>query len=313
MGHRLFRPMFCPARRHWLRAWLSVCGGLALTRALSAQRPAPADDDTLRLTTELVLVNVTVMDEQGGYVRGLRPEDFIVFQDGAAQQIEHFSTGDAPFCAAVMIDASDSMRVKLRNAQAAAAHFQSLIRANDAVAVYAFSSAVEQIQDFSSSRTVVPRLWALRARGKTRLYDGLRVVIEALDARPEQRRAIVLISDGVDTASDAQPHAIARQAAQADVIVYAIDLHDARFPTRHPAEARHAAWLSDLATTTGGRYIKSPGGAHLAARFAEVIEELRAQYTIGFYPPNGYDGRTHTIRVVVRRPNVTWRARKNCA
>ncbi len=301
----------CPARRLWLQTWLGV-GGVALaTSRLRAQRPAPTEDDTLRLTTELALVNVTVMDDKGGYARGLRQEDFAIFQDGAIQKIEHFSAEDAPFCAAVMIDASDSMRAKLGRARAAAAHFQSLIRDQDAVAVYAFGSVVEQIQDFSSSRAVSPRLATARAGGRTRLYDGLRVVIEALDARPEQRRAIVLISDGADTASDTRPQLVARQASQADVLVYAIDLHDPRFPSRSPEDARHAAWLSDLATATGGRYFKSPGGEHLEARFGEVVAELRAQYTIGFYPPNGYDGRTHSIRVVVRRPNVTWRARKS--
>ncbi|OYT69954.1 MAG: hypothetical protein CFK52_12560 [Chloracidobacterium sp. CP2_5A] len=301
----------CPARRLWLRAWLGACGvALATSRPL-AQRPAPADDDTLRLTTELALVNVTVMDDKGRYARGLRQEDFAIFQDGAMQSIEHFSAEDAPFCAAIMIDASDSMRTKLRAARAAAAHFQSLIRATDAVAVYAFGSAIEQLQDFSSSRAVSPRLADMRARGRTRLYDGLRLVIEALDARPEQRRAIVLISDGADTASDTRPETVARQAAQADVLAYAIDLHDPRFPSRPPEEARQADWLSELAAATGGRYVKSPGGAHLEARFGEVVEELRAQYTIGFYPPNGYDGRPHSIRVVVRRPNVTWRARKS--
>lgn len=300
---------FCSARRVWLHRWLTAAGAAFITQARAVQRPAADDEDTLRLTTELVLVNVTVTDDKGRYVGGLRQTDFAVFQDGAAQRIEHFSAEDAPFCAAVLIDASDSMRAKLRGAQAAAAHFQSLTRADDAVAVYAFNSAVEQVQDFSASPTVAPRLWSLRARGKTRLYDGLRAAVAALDARPEQRRAIVLISDGADTASDARPETVARRAAQADVLVYAVDLHDPRFPGRHPEEARHADWLRALATATGGRYIRSPGGAHLTAQFAEVVAELRAQYTLGFYPPNGCDGRPHVIRVVVRRPNVTWRAR----
>ncbi|MFQ3639788.1 MAG: VWA domain-containing protein [Chloracidobacterium sp.] len=302
---------YSSARRRWLQTWLGACMGSLVAPRLLAQNPKSGEDDVLRLTTELVLVNVTVMDGQGNYVRGLRQEDFRIFQDGVAQRIEHFSAENAPFCAAIMIDASDSMRTKLRAARAAAAHFQSLIRADDAVAVYTFGSEVERVQDFSSARMVNPRLWELRARGRTRLYDGLRVVIEALDARPEQRRAIVLISDGADTASDTRPPAVIHAAAQADVLVYAIDLHDPQFPGRYPAEVRHAAWLAELATTTGGRYIRSPGGAHLETHFGAIVEELRAQYTIGFYPPQGYDGLTHEIRVLVRRPNVTWRARKS--
>jgi Ca-activated chloride channel family protein len=303
-----------PERRRWLQTWLAACGvglGCALGgRPLLAQRPtSPEEEDTLRLTTELVLVNVTVMDGQGKYVRGLRAEDFSLLQDGVPQRIEHFSADDAPFCAAVMLDTSDSMRTKLRRACAAAAHFQSLVRTNDAVAIYAFGSDIERLQEFSSSPTVTPRVWRLRARGKTRLYDGLRAVIEALDARPEQRRAILLISDGADTASETRAPAVVRTAAQADVLVYAVDLQNANFPGRHPEQARHAEWLAELAAATGGRYIRSPGGAHLEIRFQEVVEELRAQYTLGFYPPQGYDGQPHTIRVTVRRPRVTWRAR----
>lgn len=303
--------LLCPERRRWLRFWLLACGVGLGRNLLQAQQPTASEDDVLRLTTELVLVNVTVLDDQGRYVRGLRAEDFSLLQDGVAQRIEHFSAEQAPFCAAVMIDASDSMRTKLRSACAAAAHFQSLARADDAVAIYAFGSDIERLQDFSSSRTVTPRLWRLRARGKTRLYDGLRAGIEALDARAEQRRAILLISDGADTASETRAPTILRQAAQADVLVYAVDLQDANFPGRHPEQARHAEWLTELAAATGGRYIKSPGGAHLEMRFQEVVEELRAQYTLGFYPPQGYDGQAHTIRVIVRRPRVTWRARKS--
>lgn len=305
--------LFYPARRLWLQGWLATCGAAFLLPARATQRPTPADEETLRLTTELVLVNVTVLDSSGRYVHGLQLADFMVFQGGVAQKIEHFSAGDAPFCAAVMIDTSDSMRTKLRSAQRAAAHFQSLIQPDDAVAIYAFSSTVEQIQAFSAIRTVTPQVWSLRARGKTRLYDGLQAVIMALDARPERRRAIVLISDGADTASNVQPDTVMRQAAQADVLVYAVDLYDARFPSQEPEAARHGAWLMAMATATGGCYIKSPGGTDLTARFAEVVEELRAQYTLGFYPPNGYDGQTHGIRVRVRRPNVTWRARKSYA
>ncbi|MGQ9897987.1 MAG: VWA domain-containing protein [Acidobacteriota bacterium] len=300
-----------PERRCWLQTCLVACGVGLCADLFWAQRPARDEEDILRLTTELALVHVTVMDNQGKYVRGLRREDFSLFQDGVPQPIEHFSAEQAPFCAVVMIDASDSMRTKLRGACTAAAHFQSLARADDAVAIYTFGSTIERLQDFSSSPTITPRVWRLHARGKTRLYDGLRMGIEALDARPEQRRAILLISDGADTASETHAPTVLRYASQADVLVYAVDLENPNFPGQSAEQARHAAWLAELAAATGGRYIKSPGGVHLETRFQEVVEELRAQYTLGFYPPQGYDGRPHAIRIIVRRPHVTWRARKS--
>lgn len=269
----------------------------------------PEQEPTIRLESSLVLVNVTVTGNDRGYISRLTAKDFTVLDDGQPQEIVFFSAEETPFVAAILLDVSGSMERMLRIGQAAARGFAHGIRSEDVFAVYAFSHRCARVQDFGSYPEVDPDLWRIRAEGYTALYDCLVQAAEDLKGREETRRAILLLSDGADTASRASLDDALRAASDAAVTIYAVDLIDEKYVSAAEALRAKGA-LQTLAEKTGGRYIRDPGGATLYAAFEQIVEELGHQYTLGYYPPMARrDGRWHQIRVSVSRPGATVRAR----
>ncbi|MBX7218442.1 MAG: VWA domain-containing protein [Blastocatellia bacterium] len=269
------------------------------------------ESDTLRINTELVLLNVSVSDEKGKYVTGMKEGDFEIYEDGVLQKLEHFTAEDTPFAAAILIDSSGSMKTKLGRARVAAARFQDLIRTSDAVAIYSFNSVVERVQEFSSEHDVSNKLWNVEARGATRLFDCLNVSLDGLAERKETRRAVVIISDGEDTNSGVTFKHMLRRALDEDVLVYSVDLVDPASMARDAAGLQAGRMLQELAEKTGGKYIRSPGGQLLDQKFEEIVKELRQQYTLGFYPKDSSQNRSyHKLEVKLRRPGLRLRTRQ---
>lgn len=241
------------------------------------------DDETIRIETDLVLINATVTDISGRFIPNLKQQDFILREDGQTKEIAHFAAEDAPFAAAILIDMSASMKTRLKRARIAAAQFAEAIRQNDVVSVYGFNTEVRLLQDFSSNHDTFPDLWDMEARGLTRLYDCMHEAIEALSQRNEQRRAIILISDGEDTRSTQNADLVLKQALANDVTVYTVDIADSS-STASLEQMKAAGVLKNFSSKTGGQYIRSVGGQQLSERLLEIASELRAQYTLGFYP-----------------------------
>jgi Ca-activated chloride channel family protein len=270
----------------------------------------------VRLHSDLVIVNVTVVDSEGKYAHGLTGKDFAVVEDGATQTIDSFSSDEAPFAAAILIDMSGSMTDKFGLARAAAASFVERIRDEDQVAVYGFNRKVWRLQDFSNARDITDYIWDAKAEHETQLYDCMREGIEALAARAERRRALLVISDGWDSASRrATKDSALKKALEAGVTIYSLDLTDDQkllgAGREAPLFVRGRHELKEFAQQTGGRYVHSPNGLGLEEAFVGIIDELRNQYTITYYPTNTKrDGRWRTIKVGVARPGLTVRNRR---
>jgi Ca-activated chloride channel family protein len=264
----------------------------------------------LRLEAPLVLLNVTVTGDDGRYVRKLSERDFTILEDGRPQPIAHFSAEEPPFAIAILLDVSGSMERTLRIARAAARGFVQGLREHDVFALYAFATRFAQIQPFGSHPDIEPDVWSLKAEGYTALYDCLVSAARDLAERPEKRRALLLLSDGADTASRASLDDALREALAANVTIYAVDLMDEASVS--PAEVLRARQaLRTLSEQTGGRYIRDPGGAQMYATFQAIVQELGHQYTLGYYPAlERRDGRWHRIDVRVARPGVTVRTRR---
>ena len=285
----------------------------ALTTPLPAQ---DKQDEPLRLTSDLVVLNLTITEKKGLYAHGLTIKDFQVFEDGASQSLESFSAEEAPFAVAILVDMSASMQQKFGLVRGAAASFIEQIRDNDQVAVFGFNNEVRLFQDFSNLRYITDYIWDAEARDKTRLYDCLDEAVEALDKRSERRRAILLISDGWDVSSrKASFDSALKKALSTGVTVYSVDLVDNQMLMQSGRSAhllqRGRKEMEVMADRTGGRYIRSPLADGLEDAFNNIIDELRNQYTVTYYSANNKrDGRWRTINVKLSRSDLTARTRK---
>jgi len=306
-----------PATPHGRRALprLSGCLLAALALLASSLNFAPAlaqtaqdEDEVVRVEADLVVLNVTVTDPQGRYVHKLSRSDFKVFEDGREQPLSLFSVEETPFAAAILIDTSGSMEGRVSLARAAAIRFLDGLRADDVAAVYNFDSKVGQVQDFSPGRDLPPMAYTLGAHGWTSMYDAVARASADLARRPEQRRAIILLSDGADTKSGATLDKALNSALAAHAAVYSVDMMDATARPTERAKAQGA--LRHLASKSGGRYVPTPGGKALGEAFTGIVEELSNQYTLGYRPANRTrDGRWRALDLKLSRAELKTRTR----
>jgi len=269
------------------------------------------DDDVVRVNTDLVVLNITITDAAGQYVPGLRLSDFKVFEDGKeipAKLISSFNVQESPFASVVLLDTSSSMEVRLSLARSAAIRFLDRLREEDVAAVYKFDSKIERVQDFSTGRDLAPMAFGLRANGMTRLNDAVVDASRALADRPELRKAIVILSDGMDTISTATSEKAIESALGIGATIYAVDMSASGSGSNNQ---QSAAVLRNFAEKSGGRFVGTPGGPALRDAFANIADELGHQYTIAYRPLNQTrDGKWRKLEVKVSRPELTVRTRK---
>src|SRR4026207_447042 len=187
------------------------------------------DDDVIRVNTDLVVLNITVTDKAGQYVKGLKASDFKVFEDGVEvkpNMLASFSLQESPYAAVVLLDSSGSMEARFSLARSAAIRFLDGLRPEDVAAVYRFDSKVERVQEFSGGRDLAPTAYAIRATGMTTLNDAIVEAAKTLESRPEHRKAIVILSDGMDTFSKATSDKAVERALAGGARNYAGDMSD---------------------------------------------------------------------------------------
>lgn len=269
---------------------------------------AKSAEDTLGVETSLVVVNVTIRDRNRLYVPGLTARNFTILEERVRQEIISFEHEVNPFTGAILLDASGSMESKLSLVRSACASFVDRLGEGDSFAIYSFGdSKVRLLQDFTEIRDIPDAVWDLRAKGMTTLYDAIVTAAGALNLRPERRRAILIVSDGADTQSQASLDQAIRRAVEAQVVVYAVDLSAGAGDSVRSG----AGVLRALTAKTGGRFFTSPGGSRLREAFDQTIDELRHQYTLTYSPVNDRrDGRWRAIEVRVDRPDLDIRTRE---
>lgn len=277
--------------------------------------------ETIKLATAQVVINVSVTDAQGKFVNGLDKQAFMLTEDQREQDVVEFLGEDAPLAVAVLIDASgSSLEEDLQKSRNAVLDLASRLRPNDVLAVYTFgASGVQMVRDYSQGvKDLKPILKQLKGQGNTPLYDAILDATEDLRQRPERRRALVLISDGADSDSQATLRETEKQTFLAGVSIYAIDLINTQKSAKRSAERQAAAKvLQQLTEVTGGRYITTEGGFFLFSSrtklkriFNTLVDEWHNQYTI-IYEPNNMrqQGRWRTLRVQMEQADLTARTR----
>jgi VWFA-related protein len=265
------------------------------------------DDDVIRISSDLVLLNVTVVDGQGQFVGGLKRSDFTVKENGEPQTLFSFGAEETAFAAAVLLDTSGSMEQRLTLGRSAAIRFLDGLRNEDVAAVYRFDVKVERLQDFTSSRDLVPRAFSVTVGRRTVLNDAIARAADDLAQRPEKRRTVVVLSDGLEEGSSASADKALERALAAGATIYTVNMSS----NEGARELHGAGILKTYAEKSGGLYIPSPGGQALRDSFATVLAELGHQYTIAYRPSNKTrDGKWRAIDVKVSRPGLTVRTRK---
>jgi Ca-activated chloride channel family protein len=281
---------------------------LLATNAHSTQQ----DDDVVRVNTDLVVLNLTVVDKSGQYVKGLRVSDFKIYEDGKEvdpKLITSFSLQESPYASVVLLDSSGSMEERLSLARSAAIRFLDGLRDEDVAAVYNFDSKVERVQEFSGGRDLAPMAFGIRARGTTTLNDAIVEAAKVLADRPEKRKAIVVLSDGMDTSSKASANKAVESALAVGAGIYAVDMSS--LDIGGTSSRQSAMSLKSFAEKTGGRFVSTPGGPALRDAFSSIAEELSHQYTIAYRPENhARDGKWRALEVRSTKDDLVIRTRK---
>jgi Ca-activated chloride channel homolog len=286
---------------------VALSPAIAVARSLKWPLAQNQDDDVVRVNTELVVLNATVLDKNGKFVPGLKRADFQIFEDGAEQKLVSFSAEETPFAAAILLDTSGSMETRLTLGRSAAIRFLDGLREEDVAAFYNFDSKVEQMQDFSPGRDLPARAFGLRTKMTTALNDAVLRAADDLAKRSEKRHAIVVLSDGGENSSRASSGKALDHALQAGATIYAVNMSE----TGPDRDIVGASILQNFTEKSGGRYIASPGGQEMRDSLAGIAEELGHQYTLVYRPSNhARDGRWRAIQIKTERPGVTIRTRK---
>jgi Ca-activated chloride channel homolog len=291
------------------RARAQLCAAL-LAAGVSVLTAAQGPPRTLRSSVEVTAVTVTVRDADGRLANDLPREAFSVYEDGEPQQITQFTHERVPLGLGLLLDVSDSMfGERIRDARSAVARFLlELLAPDDMFFVLAFNHAPHLLTPWTSAPDVVRNaLDDLRPSGGTAIYDAVLKALPLIDSRPRDRAALVLISDGADTASDVTLRDLRASLLRTDAFIYAIAIDSqARqaINTRVNPEA-----LSEITNQSGGRTEVVRDTADLAPATARIAEELNSQYVLGYSSPNPGDGRYHGIRVAVATPGYKVRAR----
>jgi VWFA-related protein len=284
---------------------------LAVTPApSSARQMVDARSKNFRSASELVTTAVTVRDAEGRLVTDLEQKDFIIEEDGVPQPIAQFTKERVPISLSLTLDISDSMRgQRFADARAALAHFvDSLLAPDDEAALVGFNHEARLYGAWTTERTNLrARLDGIKPSGGTAMYDAVDVSVPLFDARQHPRAAILLVSDGADTASDATPTQLKQKLNRSDIFLYAIgiDSLDARNSTRI-----NPFTLQELTSQGGGYTEIIRSTAELAAATERIAEELNNQYLLGYAPVKRGDGKYHTIRVRVTNDSYRVRARR---
>jgi len=296
----------------------------------TAQKSSSGDAiSNSRLSSTLVTVPAVVMDRNGRYVANLRKEDFRVYEGGIEQQLAYFAPIEKPFTAALMLDVSGSTQYQLSQIRDAANTFLARLRSNDRLMAISFDGQVHLLTEPANVGAIRrTKLLIPAVSDGTVLYDAVAFAVQRMSQIPG-RKAIVLMTDGVDQSSTAATlQSTLDELTEQDIIVYTVQYNTLpQLPQRLSAIKSERArrkvqdrlmkgyalsepYLRSLAEKTGGRFYKADDLRDVGPAFEAITAELGVQYSLGYYPKeNGEPGAERAIKVRVRYPNLVVRAR----
>jgi Ca-activated chloride channel family protein len=287
-----------------------------------------AEEDVVRVTTNLVTSAALVIGRDRKYVATLRRQDFHVFEDGVEQELAYFAAVDRPFTVALLIDNSHSTIFEIRNIQDAAIALVNQMRANDRVLIVSLTDDIKALAGPTNNKEELRKAISnIKSGGSTRLYDGVDFALNREMAGIAGRKAIVLLTDGVDNASrNAGYQTNLNEIAKSDVQVYAVQFSTSALMSRQAARARRPppegsgfsrvdyqradAYLHQISGLTGTSVYPAASLSNLDAAIESIADELHNEYSLGYYPRiAGNPGEVRRVQVRVRQPWLVVRAR----
>jgi Ca-activated chloride channel homolog len=262
--------------------WASSSPGAARPSSNQAETQEP--DTTIKVDVKLVNVFVTVTDDHGAPIAGLKKENFALQEDGKDQRIAVFDKESAlPLSIVLAIDTSLSTRKDLPLELGSARRFaHAILRPVDALSLYEFSEVVSELTPFTPDlKRIDHAIDRLRLGSATALYDALFLGSQALELR-QGRKVMVVITDGGDTMSKVDYKDAVRAAQQAEAILYSIIVVPIEASAGRDTGGEHA--LIQLSEDTGGKYFYATSASQLDDAFRQISDELRTQYLLAYYP-----------------------------
>ena len=281
--------------------------------------PSVAQEDVIRVDTNLVSIPVSVTDRDGRFVPGLKKEDFRIFENSIEQDLLFFAESEEPFTVLVLLDRSGSMSYRMEDLAGAATAFMGQLRPRDTVFAASFADSVTEIlakTRVSEIRNGI-RIHQRRDESNTFIFDAVDNALGKL-AKVRGRKALIIFSDGAGNGLSASAKSNIRDAEEGEALIYTIrfDTFSSGPPkggnkkTWFDAERVATNYMTDLAAKTGGRSFRVETIANLAETFRTVAEELGRVYTVGYSAEDqGRNNERRKIAVKVNILNVAVRSR----
>ncbi len=323
-----FAPSGSPTLRLENRA--SAAASKQASKPAQEDEPNVDDNDVVRVSTSLITVPAEVMDRSGRFIGHLNKDDFRIFENGVEQDLAYFASVDQPFTVALLLDVSGSTKSRLEAIRSAANTFISRLRPNDRLLLVSFDGKVNVLAEsvtLNQLRKMRVRLDAVN--DGTVLYDTVNFALNQRLAAIKGRKAIVLLTDGVDGGSkQAGYKQNIRDAEESSVVIYTVryntlpdlperlsQIKDAKTRERLRVKMTRdyiagGTYLQSLSDRTGGRLYDAESLTDVPRAFSAITEELGRQYSLGYYPKGQTQpGEKRDIKVRTRTANLVVHAR----
>ena len=295
---------------------IGIIGGLAVMSP-SAQEPTSESAQTFRSAVDVVTIQASVRDAHGRMISGLTTTDFEVRDNGQLRPILSLrSDRQSPLSLAILVDMSGSMRIGAKIAMARQAYdsiLSQLHQGQDEVALFTFDASLHERQDFTHDvATLKGALTDFEPFGTTSLFDATAAAARRLAARSATHKAIIVLTDGIDTSSAMTAREVSGLASSIDVpvfVVATVPSLDQRLvlETSERSAPSNTADLRDLAEWTGGQFVFASTFVETVVAASGLIDGLRLQYVLAIEAASGHEWRRLDVRV--RRPSTNVKAR----
>jgi len=285
--------------RFW---WRSVLASLLVLSTARAQHANPRSGVAdIRIHSDLVLINALVTDRRGRVITGLDASRFRLFEDGQEQVVKYCVSEDAPVSIGLVLDTSGSMGDKLDLLKQGAIQFVQAANPADEYFVVEFQSRPQVVIPFTIATDQVFRELAhIQAGGSTALFDAVQVAVHEMKKAAYSRKALLIVSDGMDNHSRHSERSTRRLVSEIDFPIYAINVWQPQYGNRYAIQRRDPETLESISAPTGGRAFAVRDLKKLPAVTELISLEIRHEYVLGYVPPNrDSNGEFHKVRINV--------------